>query len=175
MKNEYCITWKLYQSWAFENLLKGARLAFLIFWSLFGLILLWLGLSDGFNIFFIILAIYCFYRTLLRNFLFAKRQYQLLAKSYGKENWIRTITFEDECILLMEGPMSVQYQYADIVDIRERDNKIWLMFTNKTVIRLYKNTFVDSDWAECKTLLSAKRLETAGEQTPNHAEKKGKV
>lgn len=165
MKNEYCITWKLYRSWAFENLFKGARLTFLIIWSLFCLVSLWLGLS-GFNIFYIFLAIFCFYRAVLRTLLFAKKQYKTLVKMYGKENWTRTITFEDSCISLIEGPISIQYSYTDLAGIREKDNKIWLIFNNSTVIRLYKNAFVDSDWTECKSLI------TARDPAADHTEKK---
>ena len=157
MKNEYCITWKLYRTWAIENMLKGAQFIFLIIWSIFGLGLLYLGLFDGFNILNILLAAFCFYRAVLRNLLFAKKQYKALSTTYGRENWTRTITFEDDHITLTEGPISIQYKYTDITSIKEKNDKIWLIFNNNTVIRLYKSAFINTDWATCQTQIKEKR------------------
>lgn len=159
MKNEYCITWKLYRTWAIENMLKGVQFIFLIIWSIFGLALLCLGFFGGFNLLYILFAAFCFYRAVLRNLLFAKKQYKALSTTYGKENWTRTITFEDDQITLTEGPISIQYKYTDIINIKEKNNKIWLIFNNITVIRLYKTAFINTDWTACQTQITAKRTQ----------------
>lgn len=159
IKNEYCVTWHLYKSWVMESMLRGQRLAFVIYWCILSLLSLGVGaVVHGLNIFWLFSA-FCLYRAFLRNFLLAKKQYNMLAKTYGQENWTRTIMLEDETISVLEGTISIQYAYGDIVDVSDKNDTIWITFVNKTIIRLYKTAFVDSDWAGCKAKIASKRME----------------
>lgn len=157
MKNEYTVTQKLYRTWALENMCKGIRLFFFISWMLLGLLCLWVSLSPFLSSFFRVMALFCFYRAFLRNLLAAKKQYQILAKTYGQENWTRTIVFEEDKITTSEPASAFWSSYSDIVNIREKSDKIWLILNNKTVIRLYKSAFINTTWEECKAAILSRK------------------
>ena len=154
--NEYQVTWERYRSWAVENMFKGARLVMMAVWCVFALLCLFLAAIEMSSLsgLYLFLALFGIYRAFFRIFVIAKSEYRRLAQSYGKENWTRRIAFEDDGISLTEENISVRYAYPDIVSVREKGNKIWLDASNKTVLRLYKDAFVDSDWEECKSRLS---------------------
>ena len=57
----------------------------------------------------------------------------------------------------MEGTISAAFEYKDIMSICEKDNSVWLNARNRTVIRIYKDAFVDGTWDECKSLLHARK------------------
>ena len=153
--NEYQVTWERYRSWAAENMAKGARLAMMIMWCVFTLLCLALIIIENskFSSLYFLLAAFGIYRAFFRIFVIARSQYRRLAQNYGKENWTRRIAFEDDGIILTEGNFSLRYDYSDIINIREKGNKIWLEASNKTVLRLYRDAFVESDWDECKSRL----------------------
>lgn len=154
--NEYKVTWKLYRSWATENMAKGSRLAMMIVWCVFALACLVLGIVfwPEFRLFYLVMALFGIYRAFLRNFVVSKAQYRRLAQAYGTQDWVRRITFEEDGISLTEGNFSYKYAYADIKEVREKGNKIWLFAANKTVLRLYRDAFVEgTDWGECKARL----------------------
>lgn len=154
--NEYQVTWKLYRFWAAENMAKGARLVMMVIWCVIALLCLVLAIAagSGFKSLFFVLAVFGIYRAFFRIFVIAKSQYRRLALSYGNENWTRRIAFEDDGITLSEGKASFHYDYSDTVNVREKGNRIWLDASDKTVLRLYKDAFVESGWEECKSRLS---------------------
>ena len=43
-----------------------------------------------------------------------------------------------------------KYNYSDILEIIEKDERIYLRLQAKAIIRLYKSKFVDCTWEECK-------------------------
>lgn len=159
MKSEYCVTWQLYKSWIIESMFRREKLALFIYWCVFALLFFGAGVVQGLYILWLFSA-YCLYRAFLRNILLGKKQYDLLAKTYGQENWTRTILLEDDMISISEGTASIQYTYADIVDVLVKNDTIKITFMNKTVIRLYKTAFADSDWAECKAKIVLNRKES---------------
>ena len=154
--NEYQVTWKLYRSWVAENMTKGARLGWMVAWCMITLNFLVLATvaESGFKSLFVILTVFGIYRAFFRSFVIAKSQYRRLAQSYGKENWTRRISFEDNGIDLTEGNLSIHYAYSDIINIHEKENEIRLDASDKTVLRLYRDAFVESGWEECKSRLS---------------------
>lgn len=155
--NEYKVTWKLYRSWATENMAKGSRLVMMILWCVFTLVCLALGIVfwPEFRLFYLVMAFFGIYRAFLRIFVVSRAQYRRLAQAYGTQDWVRRIAFEEDGISLTEGNFSYKYAYADIKEIREKENKIWLFAANKTVLRLYKDAFVEgTDWEECKVRIS---------------------
>lgn len=150
--NEYQVTWKLYRSWVAENMTKGARLVMMVVWCVITLLCLVLAITaeSGFKSLFFVLAVFGIYRAFFRSFVIAKSQYRRLALSYGKESWTRRIAFEDDGINLREGNLSLHYAYSDIINIHEKKNEIRLDASDKTVIRLCKDAFVESSWNECR-------------------------
>ena len=154
--NEYQMTWKRYRSWTVENMTRGAQLVMMILWCVIALLCLALAMiaDSGLRSLYFFLAAFGIYRAFFRIFVIAKSQYRRLALSYGKENWTRRIAFEDDGINLTEGKASFHYDYSDIVSVRETGNKIWLNASDKTVLRLYRDAFVESNWEECKSRLS---------------------
>ena len=164
--NEYQVTWKLYRSWAAENMAKGAQLVMMVIWCVIALLCLVLAIAaeSGFKSLFFLLAVFGIYRAFFRIFVIAKSQYRRLASSYGKENWTRRIAFEDDSINLTEGNLSIHYAYSDIINIREKGNEICLDASDKTVLRLYRDAFVESSWEECRSRLSKSEKDTAQRQ-----------
>lgn len=159
MRNEYRITRKLYQTWLWENMRKPPKIYFFLFWVTFGLLITAMCIAMQMKFLFIF-AVFCIYRAFFRDLLFAKRQYSLLAKRYGGENWTRTVSFEEKEIVTTEngaaGTVSHRVPYGEIARIEEKDNRAWLILRNKTVIRLYKDRFVDSSWDECRHFLESR-------------------
>ena len=152
MKNEYRITWNLYKSWVTANMFKGKSLFFRIFWCLllvlmivFGIISLNIYDVKEISIYFFLLSLLCLYNAFLRHILLAKKTYRKLSETYGKDN-----------ILLTDNNVSIKYKYSDIVDIKENGNEIFIIFNNKSFIRLYKSAFIGCDWSECKKFLKDK-------------------
>ena len=138
MKNEYCITWNLYKSWVTANMFKGKSLFFRIFWCLllvlmivFGIISLNIGDVKAISIYFFLLSLLCLYNAFLRHIILAKKTYRKLSETYGKENWTRTILFENDNILLTDNNVSIKYKYSDIVDIKENGNEVNRIYKNK--------------------------------------------
>lgn len=128
---------------------KGANLVMTVIWCVLMLWCLFLVSAMG-SLLFGILALFCIYRAFFRIFVIARVQYRRLAQLNGGENWVRRIAFEEDGIILTEGDSSYHVAYSEIVNIREKGNKIWLDAANKTVLRLYKDAFVESDWEECR-------------------------
>lgn len=155
IRNEYEVTWKLFESWLWENKRKPLRLGFTIMWVLLGLTAT--GMAVIFrSALFLVMTFLCLYRAFFRDILAAKKQYAAMEKSYGQRDWLRTITFDEDQATVLEGNISVKYQYSDIVGMKEKGNKVWLLLRDEKVIRLYKDCFVDSDWEECRTLIERK-------------------
>jgi len=152
VKNEYKVTWKLYQKWMIENKTKGIKLKFMIFWCIMVLVFLGVNLFYGFSFPYVLMAIYCVYMAFFRDYIFARKQYVQLVDTYGCENWIRTITVSDEGIFIKEGNLSIDYKPLDVAKITEKKDKIWIILNSETVIRMYKSAFIEGSWEECKKL-----------------------
>ena len=140
---------------------KGVQLGLNIGWAFFGILCTILLIVDAETvtdyIIYGALLTLCLYMVVLRIFPITSAQYKRMSKIYGEENWTRTIEFGEDCISLSEGTISAKYQYKDIMSIREKGNKIWLTARNRTVLRLYKDAFVDGTWEECKSLLHERK------------------
>ncbi|MBE6618045.1 MAG: hypothetical protein E7627_08950 [Ruminococcaceae bacterium] len=166
MTNEYTVDYNLLKSFAKESKFTGVRLAFFISYCIIAFGFLFIGIFslifipnvDGitiyFSFFFVILAVYS---AFIRDAIVLKRQYNFLVKTYGCKFWKRTIMFGDENISLKEVSHVVTCNYSDIIDITEKGNKIWIKLSNKTVIRLFKDAFIDCTWEECKDYILSKQ------------------
>ncbi len=157
MRNEYTIDWPLLKKWANESRYTGVRLYFFIGWCVFlafliaFAILTILANMTSYTYYFILLAVFSFFRAFLWNTIIAKQQYKRLTRFYGKNSWVRTICFEENEIIVKDEKTETKYNYSDILEIVEKDENIYLKLQAKTVIRLYKSKFVDCTWEDCKT------------------------
>ena len=156
MRNEYIIDWPLLKKWTNESHHSGIRLALYIVWCILLVgSLVFAILSIVANMYtnafyFILIALFSFYRAFLWNIMIAKQQYKRFAQTYGKNSWVRTINFEDNEIIIKEEKTETKYNYSDILEIVEKDERIYLKLQAKAVIRLYKSKFVDCSWEECR-------------------------
>lgn len=147
IQNEYKVTRKLFMAWGLENAFKGSQLAFSIIYLALAILMLVL---EGINIITGLLIAFCAYRALLRWYVVSNGQYRRLVKNHNSADWMRTISFGENEITIDESAISLKYQYADIISIKEKGNKVWLTARNKTVIRLYKDCFKNGTWEGCK-------------------------
>ena len=140
---------------------KGMQLYINIGWAAFGILavvlLIFAANSTLDYVLFGVMLVLGVYNAFLRIFLVSAMQYRRMAQTYGTENWTRTILFGEEKITLSEGTMSADFEYGDILRIREKGNNIWLTMKNRTVIRLYKDAFADSSWEDCRAFIDEKR------------------
>lgn len=158
IKNEYRVTWKKYMEWWLESKVKPPRSIIAIMWIVLGFVWIGIGISLEFGtVLCFFMVFFCFYRVAPRDILVLNRQYKSMAKSFGQEEWLRTIVFEEEQIIVLEGNVTMSFKYSDISEVKEKDNKVWLMLKDKKVIRMYKDSFADSNWEECRSLIGRKR------------------
>lgn len=156
IRNEYRITRDLFKTWLWENKKKPPGSVITVMWIALGVAATVMGVVFWYPFYFVF-TVFALYRAFFRDILAAGRQYETMSKSYGQKDWLRTITFEEENIIVVEGNISVNYKYSDISEIREKDNKVWLHLKEKKVIRLYKDCFADAGWEECRSLIERKR------------------
>ena len=50
-------------------------------------------------------------------------------------------------------------KYSQICKIKEKGNVVLVQFSNRMVLILYKDTFVDCTWDECKNFIETKKRE----------------
>lgn len=164
MKNEYKITKELMQSWAKKYHIHGKRnkISFVL-WCLVGvcglylLVVYALGLADSRDIYFSILFLgLAVYRLFFMRFVAWSNRYKLMAKTYGVTEWVRTIEFLDDEIVLTDHTTTMKTAYTQITKIKEKGNMVLIFCNNDTAIRLYKDAFVEGSWEECKKLINSK-------------------
>ena len=112
----------------------------------------------GLSWFYLLMVVFCVYRAFFRDYIAARKQYAQLAKIYGCESWLRTITISDTGIMLEEGNSSMQCQCADVARVTEKGDKIWLVMNSNTVIRLYKSACTEGSWEECNERLQKENI-----------------
>lgn len=163
MRNEYTVDRLLLKKWTMESRFRGVRLV--LFILLCALFVMTLALSifyiiAGLNIYITICLVFgaliCLYRAFITYPRFARRQYKRLSKTYGKDSWIRTITFENDCLTVREETAESRFDYTDILEVFEKDDSIHLKLKSYAYIRLYRTKFVDTTWDDCKTLILKK-------------------
>ena len=158
IQNKYIVTKKLYIQWGFENYKKFPQLGFSIFWCIMTLIAIFLWLCEG-SFLFIVMMFYTIYRAFFRWIVLCNAQYNRLLKVHNGSTWSYNIFFDTDAIQIKDGINTTSIGYADIKCIKEEGNRIWLIFNNKIVLRLYKDCFVNSNCEECKAYISEMNLE----------------
>ncbi len=74
------------------------KIYFSIFWVGFALLITAVCFTMQMEFLFVF-ALFCIYRAFFRDLLFSHRQYSLLAKNYGGEDWTRTVYFVHLCFV----------------------------------------------------------------------------
>lgn len=164
MKNEYKINKAVINSWAKEYLLLGAaNIVLFIFWCVIGVVGV-LGVAFSIAVkagaimvylysLFVVIAIY---KLFFARFVIWSRRYKFYVKTYGVTEWTRTVEFLDNEMVLSEHTTVNKALYSNVIKIMEKGDRITIVMNNKTVIRIYKNTFVEGSWQECYEMLLQK-------------------
>lgn len=171
MKNEYIVSFPLMKSWAKDHPLRGYSPTRFILVCIFFFISICLSFSclSTFltapveNSLFFVFSIIGFFCAAAFVLLFyyqiiwaTKRQYKMLSSVLGNQ-WTRTVLLEDTEIIWQDGTAyRTALSYASIVKIFEKEDYILLVFANRARLRLYRNSFVDCSWQDCKNLLLSK-------------------
>lgn len=159
MTNRYQVTWKNYRSWAVEKFFtKRIRLGLIL-----AIILLpsWLYIiyiiKGNLKLLIALFSIFCIASNLYHFFIQPlnreKAQYQRKLQIYGAAGWIREIIFGEEIVLKEGGKDVMSFSYKNIDKIEEKGNQVKIIFNDNTLLRLYKDAFVDSDWDACREKL----------------------
>lgn len=163
MKNEYKMTKDLMKSWAKEYHIYGsANIKLFVIWCIIGVYgLFTLGLciwsDDWRNLYLsIIMIVLALYKLFFSRFVVMPKRYKMLAKTYGVTEWVRTIEFLDDEIVLTDHTTTMKTAYTQITKIKEKGNMVLIFCNNDTAIRLYKDAFVEGSWEECKKLINSK-------------------
>ncbi len=150
-------------SWAKEYHLQGAaNIIQFVLWCVVGVIglvmVIFLSLVGGdwtewyFSIILLFLSVF---KLFFSRFVVCSNRYKLLSKTYGVTEWIRSVEFNDEEITLCDYTSVTKFKYNNIKKIKEKNNVIMIFFNNNLALRLYKDTFVEGSWEECKEKINS--------------------
>ena len=161
MKNQYKVNKDLIMSWAEERVIHGtANKVLFALWCIVGALgigILVAQFTRGgdvtdlyFAIFMIVLSLY---KLTISHRVVWMRRYKFLVRSYGVEEWIRTVEFTLDDIVVTDHTSVCKIRYKDIVKIKEKGNFVLLLVHPNMAIRLYKDAFVEGDWEKCKLMI----------------------
>lgn len=163
MKNEYKVTKELIMSWAKEYHLHGIanKVAFALCCGIivFSVILLVLSsrLSDWLCGYIGVLGlVFAVFRLFVARFIIWSNRYKLFSKTYGVTEWMRTIEFTDEDIVMTDHNSVSHFKYENIESIKEKGNVVMLYCNHNISIRLYKDAFIAGTWEECQEMVLQK-------------------
>lgn len=108
--------------------------------------------------YFLLLSSLPIYKMFFSRFVTCSKNYKMLSKTYGVAEWIRTIDFLDNEIILKDHTSKLPLQYSNICKIKEKADMALIHFNNKMIVIVYKESFVDGSWDECKALIESKKL-----------------
>ncbi len=163
MKNEHKITKELMMSWAKDYYLVRKRdIILFVLWSIVGicglLLLMPLIMFGGeptdwvLAILFIFFAIY---KLFIGRFFYMSKRYKMFARTYGVDEWLRTIEFLDDEIVLTDHTTVNRLKYRNVKKVIEKKSVALILFNDDIAVRLYKDAFVEGSWEECKELLNS--------------------
>jgi hypothetical protein len=165
MRNEHKITKELMMSWAKDfYLVRASDIILAILWSIVafcGLTLLATNIIVGGDVLNWLLAfLFLFlsvYKLFFGRFVYISKRYKMFAKTYGVDEWLRTIEFLEDEIVLTDHTTINKLQYYNIKKVIEKGNVILILLNDNIAFRLYKDAFVEGSWEECKKLLNSKQ------------------
>lgn len=165
MKNEYKITKDLLKSWAKEYHLRGSANIFLFiilcFVGLVGIsgMIFSIAIQENWIIVYLYALVFitAIYKLFIQRFIIWSKRYKLYSTTYGVTEWMRTIEFLDDEIILTDHTSVSKFKYGNIQKIKEKDNLVIIFMNNNMALRLYKDSFVDGSWDECKQIIFEKK------------------
>lgn len=159
-KCSYTLDRRMYFQWGAESRTRASVRVKTALWGVFAGGCLLLGIHNRNSVllllYFVFFTLFGMYRGFLRWRVAASRQYSLLAKQYGGENWVRTVSFETDRIVLEEGNFRADYPYEDVLGVTERNGYIRIFLRGDTVLRLYGDRFVRGTWEDCRKWLDGR-------------------
>ncbi len=145
--------------------LRGAGLVLVIFWtavsvlSLIGLIVFSVNESDWVTIYIsVIFLLLGIYKLFFERYVTLLRRYRLFCRMYGASEWLRTVSFLMEDVVIEEGQRTERYPYSAIKCYREKGDAIHLCFSHRAGLLIYRDAFAEGSWEECRTHLEARGI-----------------
>ena len=165
MKNQYKITKDLFKSWAKEYHLHGAAdIVSFIYWCIIGVgglyhfaSFVYYGTDCLYIFVSALMVVVAVYELFFSGFVFWSKRYKQYAATYGVSEWMRTIEFLDDEIVLTDHTSVCRYKYENIQKIREKNNVVMIFMKHNIAIRLYKDAFVEGTWESCRNFLNTKK------------------
>lgn len=165
MKNEYKITKDLIMSWAKEYHLYGAaNILLFVLWcavgvmGIVGTISLTVIHAEWTSIYLCVLIFaIAVYKLFIGRFVFWSKRYKMYSTTYGVAEWMRTIEFLDDEILLTDHTSVSRFKYSNIQKIKDKNNVIIIFMNDNMTLRLYKDAFTEGSWEECKSMIMKKK------------------
>lgn len=166
MKNEYKVTKELIKSWAREYHLIGAAnvVSFVMLCISCGLgvlavVMSVMGIGGWLTSYFGVLLIFlAIYKLFFARFVIWNKRYKMWSTAYGVAEWIRSHEFAEDEIVLTDHNSVVRMRYENIVEIKEKGNTVLIVFKGNSAMRIYKDTFTEGSWEECRALLASKMI-----------------
>lgn len=160
IENKYQVTKELFKKWAKEN--KKYKY-FKIFWLIVTILcsgnLIEVIINNHVEdiVYCILPAVYGLFMIIFgNNYFFVERNYKRLENFYKKSNWERRINFLDDYFETIDADVNcLKLLYDDIINIEKNDECIKVKLNNG-YIRIYKNSFVKSNFEECEQFLNKK-------------------
>ncbi len=168
--NEYTVTKQLYMKWFREGQKKGVQLRITIMWACIIIVLLisaivffnistadpttpsdvrpWLLVEAAF-------VLYSIYHLFFRRKIAASNMYDKMAVQFG-ENWTKTLDFRDDALYDIQGNLEIKYPYSEIESVHNVGDEILMVTDKKVTIRVYKDKFVQGDYARFKRFIESK-------------------
>ena len=134
----------LFVLWCISGLIGFSMLILITFfdvhWICCFLFLIFLGICISYSPYFVL-----------------SNRFQGLSARYGVTEWVRSTEFKDDEIILSDHTLIIKFEYEDIKEIKEKNNVIIIFFhkNRNRAIRLYKDTFVEGSWEECKNKINS--------------------
>ena len=164
MKNELKITKDEMLSWVKKYYFEGAGnkilFALYLLLGLVGVALMILVLHGGgdtlsgaIGIASIVISVY---KLFFERKVFMLRRYRMLAKTYGVDEWQRSIEFTDDDILLNDHNSVSRFRYESIRKIKDEGKIVIIVLNNNIALRFYKDSFTAGTWQECQAMLESK-------------------
>ncbi len=165
MKNEYKITKDLIKSWAKEYHLHGAANIFLfILWCVVGIVgisgvIFSILLHTNWTVVYLyaLMFVIAVFKLFIQRFIIWSKRYKLYSTTYGVIEWMRTTEFLDDEIVLTDHTSVSKFKYSNIQKIKEKNNVVMIFMNNNMALRLYKDSFVEGSWDECKLMILEKK------------------
>ena len=164
MKNEYKITKDLIKSWAKEYHIHGAaNIILFILWCVAGIIgISGMIISIMLHMDWVVICLYAWmlviavFKLFIQRFIIWSKRYKLFSTTYGVTEWMRTTEFLDDEIILTDHTSVSKFKYSNIQKIKEKNNVVIVSMNNNMALRLYKDSFVEGSWDECKQMILKK-------------------